>query len=258
MPVEEEEEEGEIVKETLYIGVFCDGTWQHRDVDRHRTAMWDHNGALAFRNRAHRAGHAVHAIGGELLRVRTEERSTHKALSIHYLHRMYDEAQAAGVPLDDMDDSEPGYRLPQNFQWAMEVWQNAGEPLDEARERWLLGVGEIPGATAVPVFPRHQWWPSWVSGVGGRSGFRPMDPFLGRHGWRGFVGGAALRGRDSVADRHAGAGRVARTLVFVSPTDILRTRHRVAGRPGGAGAAVVPSVFPQRGLPAYVACWVLR
>ncbi|QIT56851.1 hypothetical protein HC341_17595 [Aquisalimonas sp. 2447] len=132
-------------------------------VARHPVAPWERDRRQIIQHRAEREGHTLYALGSELIEVRTEQRHTHKALSIYYLHRMYDEAQAAGVPLRALDPTEPGYRLPQHFQWALEVWQNAGEPLDEARERWLLGhyihtshrFGDVVNAPA-PEFERTE------------------------------------------------------------------------------------------------------
>ncbi|WP_240488167.1 MULTISPECIES: type VI secretion system PAAR protein [unclassified Halomonas] len=62
--------------------------------------------------------------------IAVERRPTRKELSYYALHKMYDYAVNAGVPLDSMDD----YPIPAPLQDALNQWQTTGGDLMNARD----------------------------------------------------------------------------------------------------------------------------
>lgn len=70
--------------------------------------------------------------GGDV--IAEERRPTRKELSYYALHKMYDQAVNAGVPLNDISQSGDQYRIPDPLQEALDQWQAAGGDLTDARD----------------------------------------------------------------------------------------------------------------------------
>ena len=63
-----------------------------------------------------------------------ERRHTRKELAIYNLHRMHEFAVIGGVPVDDLNRSNPDHALPATLQSAIESWQSSGGSLEASRK----------------------------------------------------------------------------------------------------------------------------
>lgn len=63
-----------------------------------------------------------------------ERRRTRKELAIYNMHRMHEFAVIGGVPVDDLNRSNPDHALPATLQSAIESWQSSGGSLEASRK----------------------------------------------------------------------------------------------------------------------------
>ncbi|MCC5811712.1 MAG: DUF2235 domain-containing protein, partial [Ectothiorhodospiraceae bacterium] len=109
---------------------------------------WRSQTLRAYQRQAEAEGLTAREFGDHI--IEGEERHTRKELAIHYLHVMHEYASDAGVPLDDPDDADDSFRVPDDLRRRLQRWEAAGASLADARESYYLGgyihTSEQPGS----------------------------------------------------------------------------------------------------------------